>query len=164
MRRVAIAVCAAAIAVSGCTSLGLYGPEAQAELRAKQAEAQARRDAQRERKEAQARAKALSEQKALRAVPVCSKEDDCSAKWEAAQLWVVNNAGYKLQTVTDVVIETYNSSGPAVAVRVLKQPIGQGKYELIASVYCDNPFGCTRNVKEAVIDFNRKISRVKAPE
>jgi len=40
-------------------------------------------------------------------IPTCSGEADCKAKWEAAQLWVVHNAGFKIQTATDVLIETY---------------------------------------------------------
>ncbi|WP_286996972.1 MULTISPECIES: hypothetical protein [Shewanella] len=34
--------------------------------------------------------------------PVCIDEKDCKAKWEAAQLWIVRNAGFKLQIVTNI--------------------------------------------------------------
>lgn len=45
-----------------------------------------------------------------RTTPICIDAADCNAKWEAAQLWIVHNAGYKLQTATNVLLQTYNST------------------------------------------------------
>lgn len=36
-----------------------------------------------------------------RTIPTCTEEKECNAKWETAQLWVVKNAGYKIQTATN---------------------------------------------------------------
>jgi hypothetical protein len=43
-------------------------------------------------------------------IPTCRDDRDCKVKWEAAQLWIVHNASYKIQTATDVLLETYNST------------------------------------------------------
>ncbi|WP_200888011.1 hypothetical protein, partial [Shewanella sp. ECSMB14102] len=68
--------------------------------------------------------------------PVCIDEKDCKAKWEAAQLWIVRNAGFKLQIVTDVLLQTYNATGgsPSLAVQATKEPIGGGKYKILVSI------------------------------
>lgn len=57
-----------------------------------------------------------------RTVPVCTSAPDCSAKWDAAQLWIVHHASYKIQTATNVLIETFNPSNydPGLAARVTK--------------------------------------------
>lgn len=94
-----------------------------------------------------------------RTVPICEGEADCKAKWEAAQLWVVHNAGFKIQTATDVLVETYNP-GPSdakIAARVTKEPLGGGKYKLVVFVWCNNIFGCVPNGWDAAIDFNNKV-------
>lgn len=95
-------------------------------------------------------------------IPVCSTEPECDAKWETAQLWVARNAGYKIQTATNVLIETYNSVGSsaAIQVRVLKEPAGGGAYRLLVYVSCANLFGCVPDTWDAAIDFNRYVGAV----
>lgn len=98
----------------------------------------------------------------LRTIPTCTGVDDCNAKWDAAQLWIVHNAGWKIQTQSNVLIETYNpvESSPRIAVRVTKEPIGGGKYMLVVKVWCNNVFGCQPDAWDAAIDFNRHIASV----
>ena len=90
-------------------------------------------------------------------IPTCENADDCKAKWEAAQLWVVHNAAYKIQTATDVLIETYNSTDTGIAVRVTKEPLGGGRYQILVTVGCGNPFGCAGNTWDLAINFNRTV-------
>lgn len=99
---------------------------------------------------------------ANRTIPTCAGVEDCNAKWEAAQLWVVHNAGWKIQTQSSVLIETYNAinSSPNIAVRVTKEPIGGGKYQLLVKIWCDNMFGCQPNSWDAALDFNRTIGAI----
>lgn len=102
----------------------------------------------------------LAAQKAFReSIPVCNGPVDCQAKWDAAQLWVVQNAGVKIQTATSVVIETYNSpdSSPRLAVRVTKEPLGGGRYRIVVVTGCANIFGCQPNHIDAALDFNRQV-------
>lgn len=96
-------------------------------------------------------------------IPTCSEEKECNAKWEAAQLWVVHHAGFKIQTATNVLIETYNATGgsPSIAVRVTKEPLGGGKYKLVVFVTCDNIFGCVPDSWDAALDFNRTVGAVQ---
>lgn len=93
-------------------------------------------------------------------IPTCEGEADCKTKWEAAQLWVVHNAGYKIQTATSVLIETYNPSqySSSLAARVTKEPLGGGKYKIVIFVWCNNSYGCRPNGWDAAIDFNEKVS------
>jgi hypothetical protein len=92
-------------------------------------------------------------------IPTCEGADDCKAKWDAAQLWVVKNAGYKIQTATDVVIETYNptESGVELAARVTKEPLGGGKYKILVRLWCNNIFGCSPNAHQAALAFNKAV-------
>lgn len=95
-----------------------------------------------------------------RTTPICNDEKDCNAKWEAAQLWIVHNAGFKLQITTNVLLQTYNATGgsPSIAVQVTKEPMGGGKYKLLVIVSCDNMFGCVPNQWDAALDFNKTVS------
>lgn len=97
--------------------------------------------------------------------PVCTGEADCAAKWDAAQLWIAHHAAYKIQVLTNVMIETYNpgDASPKIAVRVTKEPIGGGSYKLMANVWCNNIFGCIPDQWEAMRDFNREVGAAGAP-
>lgn len=94
-----------------------------------------------------------------RNIPTCEGEEDCRAKWEAAQVWVTKNAGYKIQNATSVLIETYNATGGSVqlSVRVVKEPLGGGRYKFVVSTWCDNIFGCSPDSWQAAHDFNRVV-------
>ena len=106
-----------------------------------------------------------------RTIPTCSGTKDCNAKWEAAQLWVVHNAGWKVQNQSSALIETYDAvnshrddrhsdRSTAISIRVTKEPLGQGRYQLLAYVWCDNSFGCTPDEWDAALAFNRAIGKV----
>ena len=95
--------------------------------------------------------------------PTCEGVADCTAKWDAAQLWIVKNAGFKLQTTTNVVLQTFGPSTAAedstrLAVTVTREPEGASRYRIVAHVSCGNPFGCTPEPVPAVLDFNRTVS------
>lgn len=98
-----------------------------------------------------------------RTIPTCTSERECTAKWEAAQLWVVKNAGYKIQTATTVLIQTFNATRSSVylAAQITKEPLGGGKYQFIANVWCDNIFGCRPDRMDALLDFNRTLNAVR---
>ncbi len=97
---------------------------------------------------------------AQRTVPVCEGERDCAAKWEAAQLWVVRNAGFKIQTVTSVLIQTFNASNHSIylAATITKEPQGGGRYRILSSFSCANMFGCSPDPAKAIVEFNRFVS------
>jgi len=95
----------------------------------------------------------------VRTTPVCVDTQDCKVKWDAAQLWIVKNAGYKLQTVTDVLLQTYNPTGSTtdIGVQATKEPMGSGHYQIVVKVWCDNMFGCFPNALDATLAFNREV-------
>lgn len=95
-----------------------------------------------------------------RTVPTCSNETQCRVMWEAAQIWVVNNAGYRIQTATDVIIETYGPLGTStdLAARITKEPIGQNNYRFPIVLGCANLFGCFPNALQSAVAFNTAVS------
>jgi len=111
-------------------------------------------------------------------IPVCSGEGDCRVKWEAAQLWLVHNASYKLQTTTDVLLETYNPPGAVAGVtadddyvgklfgRVTKEPVGDGRYKIVADLFClaKVRFGGQDEclTQDQTLDFNNTVGSVQS--
>jgi hypothetical protein len=89
----------------------------------------------------------------------CDGKEACDAAWEAAQVWVAQNSRLKIQTATNVLIETYGGGqyDPTLSMRVLKEPSGNGKYRIVFSGGCNNMFGCQPNVFEAGVRFNQVI-------
>lgn len=97
-------------------------------------------------------------------IPVCMDKADCEMKWSAARQWVLANAGFKIQTMTDDYIETYNAinSSTYLAARVIKEPLGDGTYRITVAVWCDNWIGCNPPKWQAAVDFNRTVNAAKA--
>jgi len=94
-------------------------------------------------------------------IPTCDGTEDCAAKWEAAQRWVVQHAGYEIQTATDIVIQTIDaadSSDRKLMATVTKESIGAGKYRIVAQLSCRNMFGCATNPGKATLNFNRTVA------
>lgn len=94
------------------------------------------------------------------AAPTCINKDDCSAKWDAAQLWVVHHAAYKIQTASNVLIETFNpgDGDTGLAASVTKEPTGAGKYKLLISLWCGNMFGCDSDPYSSALDFDKVVA------
>lgn len=104
---------------------------------------------------------------ARRITPTCSAGADCDAKWDAAQLWIVKNAGFKMQTTTNVVLQTFGpstatSSSTNLAVTVTREPDGPQRFRIVARMSCGNPFGCSPEAPAALLAFNRAVSEAKA--
>lgn len=112
-------------------------------------------------------------------IPVCKGEADCAAKWEAEQLWLVHNAGFKLQTVTNVLLETYAPAYAAagvtndledvgrIFVKITKEPLGDGSYRIVPIISClarFRPFGGQDEclTQDQTLDFNRTVAAAHA--
>lgn len=98
----------------------------------------------------------------------CATGPDCDAKWDAAQLWIVNHAGFKLQTATNVVLQTFGPStatndSTRLAVTVTREPDSPGRMRIRIKASCGNPFGCTPDWQAAMVDFKRTVGAVGAP-
>ena len=96
------------------------------------------------------------------AVPTCSTESDCDAKWEAARRWVARNAGYRIRTATSDSIRTGNAAESRfeLAALVTKESRGSGRYRFNIRLWCANIFGCSPNRLVAMSDFNRTLNAV----
>jgi hypothetical protein len=93
-------------------------------------------------------------------IPTCVTPEECEFKWAAARRWILENAGFKLQNVTADFLETYNptSGSPSLAARVVKEPLGGGRYRLVVTLWCDNMFGCVPNAWDAALGFNQYVN------
>jgi hypothetical protein len=79
--------------------------------------------------------------------------------WQRAQAWVANNSEYRLQTVTDTIIETY---GPlavrrGLAFRITRVPDDKEGARIYVLPACSNAFGCSPTPTDAIIDFKRFV-------
>lgn len=72
-------------------------------------------------------------------------DSGCTIQWQRAQLWVANHAPMKIQTATDVLVQTYNPVGyePNYGITVTRAPHPKaGAYTISMELHCGNPFGC----------------------
>ena len=117
------------------------------------------REAMAERRAAEQLARDQARHEFERSMPTCTTEPECDAMWDAAQLWIVQNAGMKLQLATDVVLETYSpqNGNMRLGVRAVKQNRGELGSRIEVSVWCGNIFGCMTDTREAALDFNRTV-------
>lgn len=72
------------------------------------------------------------------------EQAQCPEYWERAQLWLTKHSQMKIQTVTNVMIQTYNPIGYEVVYgfSVIKEPVGNFAYNIQMTMYCGNPLGC----------------------
>jgi len=77
----------------------------------------------------------------------CTNKAECDAWWARAQVWVSNHSEYKLQTVTDSIIQTDGPSGGkrALAYQITKTPSNERDGDDRFRRPCDNMFGCEPN-------------------
>jgi hypothetical protein len=107
-------------------------------------------------------------EQAQRIVPTCAAGADCDAKWDAAQRWVVKNAGFTLQTATPQLLQTHGpaliggSATTLLAATVTREPDLPGRFRIVADINCGNPFGCHPEWQSALLDFNRTVSAARA--
>jgi hypothetical protein len=90
---------------------------------------------------------------------LCVDKVQCDLYWRRAQAWVANNSEYRLQTVTDTVIETYGPIAPrrGLAFRITKVPDDKEGARIYALPACSNAFGCTPAPTDAVVAFKRFV-------
>jgi hypothetical protein len=94
--------------------------------------------------------------------PRCTLPRQCEAMWAAARDWITQECGYKIQTATDSLIETFNSSSMELQCRATKTPAPEGGYSFNAAAGCDNMFGCHPSVASALQEFADRLNQVGA--
>ena len=70
--------------------------------------------------------------------------DPCTDEWQRAQFWIATYSEWKIQTATDVLIQTFNSVDSSVSrgFTVTREPVGGGEYVIRLGQGCDNFLGC----------------------
>ena len=64
--------------------------------------------------------------------------------WQRAQLWIAKNSEVKIQTATDVLIQTYGSDNTTtITYTVTREPTGIDSYAVEMQAGCGNWFGCS---------------------
>jgi hypothetical protein len=89
----------------------------------------------------------------------CTNKAECDAWWARAQVWVTNHSEYKLQAVTDSIIQTTGPSGGkrALAYQITKTPSNEGTATIGFAAHCDNMLGCEPNPWKAGADFKQFV-------
>jgi hypothetical protein len=95
----------------------------------------------------------------------CMNQSECEVWWVRALVWVTNHSQYKLQTVTDSVIQTAGPSGGkrTLAYQITKTPGKEGAQTIGFQAHCDNMFGCDPNPWKAGADFKQFVRNGAAP-
>ena len=98
-----------------------------------------------------------------RTLPICSTDSQCEVMWAAARRWVNQNAGFRLDILTDDYMETHRSANEADArlfARVEKQPVNPdaGEYAIAVTLGCHNFLGCVPDRHEAALAFNKFVN------
>lgn len=89
---------------------------------------------------------------------VICEGDECKQYWERAQAWIAVHSKWKIQTATDVLIQTYNPTtyDLTYSFTVLKEALPNGKYRIIMSPYFASLAGCSpkpEDVKRAFFHY-----------
>jgi hypothetical protein len=98
-------------------------------------------------------------------VPVCETTKQCDVAWSAATTWVTEHCAMKLQTVTDSLLQTYNSppDSPQISCRVLKERGPTGRSAIRINVGCANIFGCVPSSVDSVLAFGSFVKAAMTP-
>jgi hypothetical protein len=83
-------------------------------------------------------------------------DSGCTIPWQRAQVWVANHAPMKIQTATDVLLETYNvtSYEAKYTMTVTKTPLDTpGRYSISIGLSCANMFGCSPKESDVRLAF-----------
>lgn len=72
-------------------------------------------------------------------------DSGCKIEWERAQLWLAKHAPTKVQSATDVQIQTFNppENHAWYGFSIIKEPIGGDRYKISATLGCGNFIGCS---------------------
>lgn len=98
-------------------------------------------------------------------IPTCTTAKGCEVKWATARRWVLDNAGFKIQHMTDDFIETYNSTdytSTDLWARISKEPVDGDTYRILIEVGCNNMFGCHPEAMFAKQSFNDYVNKFGA--
>jgi hypothetical protein len=88
-------------------------------------------------------------------------DSGCTIQWQRAQIWLANHSPMKIQTATDVLLQTYNPTGydPKYGFSVMKSPQSRaGSYMISMEMHCGNPLGCEPDARDVERAFAHYVS------
>lgn len=91
----------------------------------------------------------------------CSGAAECGAMWSRAQSYVAQRSHYKLQLVSESIIQTYSGRIEDVWLSYLitRETAADGSGVIRFKAGCGNFFGCSPRPTEAAADFYTYISQ-----
>jgi hypothetical protein len=77
-------------------------------------------------------------------------DSGCTVQWQRAQLWLARHSVMKIQTATDVLLQTYNAHSFYEGFTVTKEPLTkQGSYRIKVEADCESIIGCAPTQDES---------------
>ena len=89
----------------------------------------------------------------------CPSKEQCDRWWRTAQVWVVKNAGFKIQVATDAILQTYNPTAGASswAFQVTRAPDGATSEVFEIEARCGMYAACSPVYETVIADFKRAV-------
>jgi hypothetical protein len=89
----------------------------------------------------------------------CRGAEPCSALWRRVQAWVARNSGYKIQTASDAIVQTFNAQDYSTswAMQVVREPVGNGVERLSFSASCGRAPICGQSADQVRARFHREM-------
>ncbi len=96
-----------------------------------------------------------------RTIPTCSNSNECSAKWQAARQWVIENSDFQLRSDSEDRIDTLNSDSTraGTSIQVDRVARGNGSYSIVVDVECFAAYGCPNELDKR-LEFNRLLNDI----
>lgn len=87
-------------------------------------------------------------------------DTNCTTSWERAQLWLAKHSRWKIQTATDVMIQTYNppEHDTSYGFTATREPLGGGRYTITLTLHCANFIRCDPKESDVVSAFNYYVA------
>lgn len=85
----------------------------------------------------------------------------CAESWQRAQFWINKHSKMKIQTATDVLVQTFNPSSGAIqyGFTASREPLGGGKYRITLEAVCaDLMKMCNPRTEDVVAAFNYYVA------
>lgn len=103
--------------------------------------------------------KAPTEPVVVGPTPVCSSADECQAMWAKATTVLPIITGMRLAMMNDIYMETYPAvRGVPLHAKATKNPLGNGKYEISATITCRHSGVCGDLPERGLQLFNTSVN------
>ena len=89
----------------------------------------------------------------------CGSREQCERWWRTAQVWVVKNAGYRVQIATDAIVQTAgpDSGSSSWFFLATRAPHGDGGEAIEIEARCGSGASCAPAYETAIADFKRAV-------